>query len=129
MLSDMICRGPFHHRSMTSGGRNTTPARMVQLNSDRGLPTMHTALAASAQTAANLTFICSSCMLEGYGTLQNAAVPKRTTRDAEQPRPRVQKFVLSREYRDGESPGRAERPSSWCPCNPTCASVPATART
>jgi hypothetical protein len=86
MLSNMVCRGPFHHRSMTSGGRNMTPARTVQLSSDRGLPTMHTALAASAQTAANLTFICSSGMLEGYSTLRNAAVPKRTARDTEQPR-------------------------------------------
>ena len=89
MLSDMVCRGPFHHRSMTSGERNTTPATTVQFSSDCGLPTMHTALAASAQAAANLTFICSSCMLEGYGTLRNAAVPKRTARDRAAAAPRL----------------------------------------
>jgi hypothetical protein len=88
MLSDMVCRGPFHHRSITSGGRNMTPASTVQLSSDRGLPTMQKALAASAQTAANVTFICSSCMLEGYGALRNAAVPNRTARDTVQPRRR-----------------------------------------
>ena len=84
MFSDMVSRGPFHHLSMTSGGRNTTPARTVQLSSDRGLPTMQTALAASAQTVANVTFICSSCMLQGYGALWNAAIPKRTARDTGQ---------------------------------------------
>lgn len=64
MLWDMLWRGSFHHRIMTSVGTMATPARTLQLDNVCTLPAIPAMETAETQTMATMALIDTSCMVQ-----------------------------------------------------------------
>jgi hypothetical protein len=78
MLSNMVRRGFFHCRIMTSGGRAATSARTVQPDSEFKWPAMPAVQTAETQTVATVALMDSGSILQVYGPAVNGAVPECT---------------------------------------------------
>ena len=64
MLWDMVWRGSFHRRIMTSGGRTATPARTVQLEIEFKFSAMPAMDTAEIQSMAKMALIDTSCIFQ-----------------------------------------------------------------
>ena len=62
MVCDMVSRGSFHRRIMTSGGRTARAARTVQLEIAFAFAAMPTEETAKTQSTAQMALIDTSCM-------------------------------------------------------------------
>ena len=78
MLSDILCGGSLHSLSMTIVGMRAKPARMVQPDADVTLVASPTAPIASVHSAANASFECLRCMIQGYRSVHSGAVQQCT---------------------------------------------------
>ena len=64
MVPDIVRRGTFHCRIMTSGGRTAMPTRTVQLENEFKFPATAPIDAAETQNMAVMALIDTSCILQ-----------------------------------------------------------------